>query len=100
METLFKDTDLFSSGELKVTKFDIPDAELTLHEHFFNREEADRYYEILMKETPWKEEPITLHGKTHIMPRLIAWYGKRRDGGKELALTETLLSIKERIEKT
>ena len=100
MNTLFSDTDLFSSGELKVTKFDIPDADLTLYEHFFNREEADRFYKILMQETPWKEEPITLHGKTHIMPRLIAWYGKRRDAGKELPLTGTLVTIKERIEKT
>ena len=34
MLTLFDDTDLFHSGDLKITHFNIPDAELTLYEHF------------------------------------------------------------------
>ena len=98
MNTLFDDTELFSSGAHRLKKFDLPDADLTLHEHFFKREEADRYYYILLKETPWKEAPITIHGKTHIMPRLVAWYGKRRDGGSELPLTPALSEIKEKVE--
>ena len=74
MLTLFDDTDLFNSGDLKITHFNIPDAELTLYEHFFNREKSDNYYRELMDETPWKQEPITIHGKTHPTPRLTAWY--------------------------
>ena len=29
----------------------------------------------LMDETPWSQETIQLYGKTHLQPRLIAWYG-------------------------
>ena len=76
MLTLFDDTDLFNSGDLKITHFNIPDADLTLYEHFFNREESDAYYQILMDETPWNQEPITIHGKTYPTPRLTAWFGK------------------------
>ena len=54
MLTLFNDTDLFNSGELREQKFDIPDADLKLYEHFFNRAESNRFYETLMEETPWK----------------------------------------------
>jgi len=80
MLTLFEDTDLFNSGDLKITHFNISDADLTLYEHFFNRADADHYYHAFMDETPWKQEPITIHGKTHPTPRLTAWYGKRRGG--------------------
>ena len=98
--TLFDDTALFNSGELKVTKFDIPDAELTLWEHFIQREEADLYYKLLLEETPWKQEPFTIHGKTVPTPRLTAWYGKRRSGKPPMELTPTLQEIKAKIEET
>jgi alkylated DNA repair dioxygenase AlkB len=101
MATLFDDTELFSSGELRVQKFDIPDAELTLWEHLFNREESNRFYEILLKDTPWKQEPITIHGNTHLTPRLTAWYGKHRDENLPVTpLTPTLQVIKDRVEET
>lgn len=31
--------------------------------------------EALIAETPWQAEDITLFGKTHPQPRLVAWYG-------------------------
>ncbi|HYF32943.1 MAG TPA: alpha-ketoglutarate-dependent dioxygenase AlkB [Chitinophagaceae bacterium] len=95
---MFNDTELFTSGALRVRKFDIPDAELTLYEHFFNREESDRFYKVLLEETPWKQEPITIHGQTHLMPRLTAWYGKRWSGKPPTPLTPTLATIQERVE--
>ena len=98
--SLFNDTELFTSGKLKVTKFDIPDAELTLWEHFIPREEADRYYKIILEETPWKQEPFTIHGKTVPTPRLTAWYGQRRSGKPPMDLTPTLHKIKSKVEET
>jgi alkylated DNA repair dioxygenase AlkB len=100
MMTLFNDTELFTSGDPTITKFDIPDAELSLYEHFFNREESDTFYKELVEQTPWKQEPITIHGKTHPTPRLTAWYGKRRDNKTELALTSTLLYLKSKVEQS
>lgn len=29
----------------------------------------------LVRETPWREEEITVFGRTHLQPRLVAWYG-------------------------
>jgi len=95
---LFNDTELFNSGEPRIQRFDIPDAELTLYEHFFNREESDRFYKILLEETPWKQEPITIHRQTHMMPRLIAWYGSRRSGKPPTPFTPTIEVIKEKVE--
>lgn len=97
--TLFNDTELFSSGELRVHSFDIPDAELTLWEHFFKREEADTFYKTLMAETPWKQEEITVYDKTHLTPRMTVWYGKKRDPDKPvLPLTPTLQLIQQKVE--
>ena len=102
MNTLFDDTQLFTSGELRVKDFDIPDASLKLWEHFFSREESDHFYETLMRETPWKQEEITVYDKTHLTPRMMVWFGKRRPGSTspELPLTPTLERIKEKIEAT
>ena len=101
MTTLFDDTQLFSSGQLRVQKFDIPDAELTLWEHFFNRDEADQFYQNLMVESPWKQEEITVYDKTHLTPRMTVWYGKRRDPQRPVRpLTPTLELIKKRVEET
>jgi alkylated DNA repair dioxygenase AlkB len=96
--TLFNDTELFTTGELRTEVFDIPDAELTLHEHFFEKRLADQYYSTLLADTPWKQELITIHGKTLLSPRLTAWYGKRRSNNPSTPLTPTLLAIQEKVE--
>ena len=44
-----------------------PDVELGL--------DAAQLLARLMDETPWSQESITLYGKTHLQPRLTAWYG-------------------------
>jgi alkylated DNA repair dioxygenase AlkB len=99
MNTLFDDTQLFSSGELRLQHFDIPDAELNLWEHFFPREEADQFYQTILAETPWKREEITVYNKTHLTPRMTVWYGKNRDANKPVRpLTATLELIKQRVE--
>jgi alkylated DNA repair dioxygenase AlkB len=101
MNTLFDDTQLFNSGELRVKEFSIPDAELSLWEHFFNREEADKFYKELLATTPWKQEEITVYDKTHLTPRMTVWYGKPRDSSHPIRpFTPTLQLIKEKVEAT
>jgi alkylated DNA repair dioxygenase AlkB len=95
---LFDDTEMFNSGGLKVTKFDIPDAELTLWEHFFPRAEADKFYNKLLHESPWKQETIVIHGETKPYPRLITWYGKLREGTAP-DFTPELRYIKAKVEE-
>ncbi|HTL07177.1 MAG TPA: alpha-ketoglutarate-dependent dioxygenase AlkB [Chitinophagaceae bacterium] len=101
MNTLFEDTALFSSGALRQQSFDLPDADLHLWEHFFNRQEADEIYTALLKHTPWEQRPITVFDKTVPTPRLTAWYGKQRDTSlPAIPFTPLLLQIKERVERS
>ena len=60
----------------------------------------------LIESTPWREQDITLFGKTYRQPRLLAWYG---DPGasyaysgtryQPLAWTATLQDLRERVEQ-
>ncbi len=102
---LFDDTNLFSAGETNIVRYNLPDAELTLYEHFFDKETADDLYTTLLANTKWQQDNITIYGKTHLTPRLTAWYG---DTSKSYTFSGTkmephpwspeLLMIKERIE--
>lgn len=96
--TLFDATELFDTGALRIQRFEVPDAKLTLYEHFFDKEMADRCYHTLLQDTPWKQELIMLYEKTVLSPRLTCWYGKRRSGERPLPFTPELLAIKNKVE--
>lgn len=61
----------FDSNEKEI----LLDGRLVYWPNFFPPDLAQRYFEILLKETPWRQEEITIFGKTMPMPRLMAWYG-------------------------
>ncbi|SHG14160.1 alpha-ketoglutarate-dependent dioxygenase AlkB family protein [Pedobacter caeni] len=42
---------------------------------FFTEEESDEYFEELLSGVSWKQEPITIFGKTVLQPRFTAFYG-------------------------
>ena len=50
---------------------------LTYDPHFIPRDEADRLFEELLRDTPWQEETLTMYGKPYKVPRLISWHGDR-----------------------
>lgn len=59
--------------------------------------------ESLIAETPWRQEDITVWGKTYSQPRLIAWYGEDTYTYSGLALdplplTQTLQDIRRGVE--
>lgn len=61
---------------------------------------------LIMKETTWKQEHVSVWGKRHLQPRLIAWYGDAGKGYSYAGIslspepwTPTLLSIKTQIEE-
>ena len=66
---------------------------------------ADQWLRQLTADTPWRQDQITLYGKTHPLPRQQAWYG---DAGCEyrysglhlqpLAWTPTLNRIRQTLE--
>ena len=98
---LFDDTDIFTSGKPKKTIFNVPDAELILYEGFFTKEESDAYYTTLLADTNWKETDLTVYDKTHIIPRMIAWYEDKTNPGANSnspEWTPELLTIKKKVE--
>jgi alkylated DNA repair dioxygenase AlkB len=105
--SLFDDTLLFTTPKPRTVRFDLPDAELTLYEGFFSKNEADRLYTSLLQTTEWRQEPITVYGKTYPTPRLTAWYGDPAasytfSGSKwePYSWSEYLLFVKGKVEKT
>ena len=81
------------------------DADLSVIPLFYRRPETGTLMQVLLDETPWQQETITLWGKQHLQPRLSAWYG---DAGSSYSYsgvvlephpwTPTLLRIKTDVE--
>jgi alkylated DNA repair dioxygenase AlkB len=55
--------------------FDLPNAEIEYHPHFFDAEKATLLFEKLYQETPWQQDEIKVFNKIHPQPRLTALYG-------------------------
>ena len=105
--SLFDDTSLFDPGKEHMVTYDIPDATLILYEHFFTKEQSDQLYTTLLEKTSWQQDHITIYGKTHLTPRLTAWYGETQKpytySGTKMEpypWTQELLLIKDKIETT
>ncbi|MDI9364151.1 MAG: alpha-ketoglutarate-dependent dioxygenase AlkB [Flavobacterium sp.] len=104
---LFNQTDLFGSiDNPKTKKFDLPDADVTLFEGFFTKQESDRLYKDLTEKILWQQDQIRFYGKMIDLPRLTAWYGENNKPYTYSGIpmnphpwTEDLLFIKNRIEK-
>ena len=71
-----------------------------------NREEADRYFEFLLKHIDWKNDEAILFGKRIITKRKVAWYGDKsfeyeysNTTKKALPWTKELLDLKSKLTK-
>ena len=53
----------------------LPDGELQLYADLPLGGDGDTLLRQLIDDIPWRQEYITLFGKTHRQPRLVAWYG-------------------------
>jgi hypothetical protein len=43
----------------------LPDATIKYYPNFINAKEADKLFELLIDQIPWRNDPITLFGKTY-----------------------------------
>lgn len=97
---LFDEYDLFTTGGNTKKNFDLPDLGLRLHEGFIPKFEADRYYDILLSATPWREYQMPMYDKVVTAPRMIAWYGYAEEAGQNaLPWTPELLELKAKVEQ-
>ena len=56
-------------------QLDMPDANLKYYANFIPPTQATSIMQSLQQSLSWRQEQITLYGKTHDVPRLQAWYG-------------------------
>ncbi|WP_070971860.1 alpha-ketoglutarate-dependent dioxygenase AlkB family protein [Vibrio sonorensis] len=68
--------DLFSNS-LKPDWIELPDAKLLLIPDFLPSTKADQCFSDLLEHVPWKQEAISLFGKSVLQPRVQAWYGDK-----------------------
>jgi len=95
--------DLFSEEK---TILKLPDAEVIYIPKFLNQYEADSYFEHLKSSINWRQDNITVFGKTYKQPRLTALYAENNSSYSyssivmsPIPFTSELLEIKQRIEK-
>ena len=92
--------DLFAS-EPGLDRLEIEDADISFVRQVDLGVPADDVLLELIEGTPWRQEAVTIYGKKHMQPRLIAWYG---DAGQRysysgialepLPWTETLARVR------
>lgn len=82
----------------------LADAELRYYPNFWSKEEADILFKILINEIPWKQDPITVFGKTYPQPRLTSLHSINEEpysySGISMepeSMTQTLNSILNKI---
>lgn len=83
----------------------LKDADVWYYPNFFSEEEREHYFNILRSQTKWKQDDITIFGKTHNQPRLTALYGNNKKTYSYSNITmypqefnRELLKIKSKIE--
>ena len=81
------------------------DGKAQLISPFFTEQKSDYYFQKLMTEISWKQEPIKIFGKAVMQPRLTALYGDLNKSYRysgmtmnPLEWTQSLMEIKKSIE--
>jgi alkylated DNA repair dioxygenase AlkB len=71
----------------KIT-FNVPDATIEYYPDFFDKVRSNELFAKLRDEIPWKQDEITVYGKTHPQPRLTALFGNE---GKSYAYSNVVM---------
>lgn len=89
----------------EVESFSLVDADVSLIHSFLSEPAADALYDQLLRETPWRQDRITLYGREMDIPRLQAWYGDQGCGYRysgivlePLPWTASLSEIRRQVE--
>ena len=84
---------------------ELPDATIKYYPHFLSPQEADSLFELLKNETPWRNDPITVFGKTYPQPRMTSLHGHTTDpyGYSGIVMqpnpmSKSLLDIEQKLE--
>lgn len=104
LSSLFFMFNLFNEEPIHLN---LPDAEFIYYPNFFSKEKADLFFEMLLNETPWQHDEISIFGKKILQPRLTSLYGNegKSYGYSNIVMqpnpfNKTLAFIKDEIENT
>lgn len=82
----------------------LEDGQIHLHPQWLSMSQANQYYQVLLDTLAWRQDQITIFGKTSFIPRLQAWYGDSQANYQYSGLTmipkkwtSDLLELKHRI---
>jgi len=96
--------ELFSNKN-KPIHIDMPDAEVFYYPHFFNPSKSDFFLTNLLNTIGWRQDQITVFGKTYPQPRLTALYANNTNTYTYSGITmrpkpfdDNLLIIKKEVE--
>lgn len=73
-------TSLFAPSPTPAQHLQLPDADIQFEPAFLSPSEADALFAHLHATIPWRQDSISLYGKTHPLPRLQQWYGPPEGG--------------------
>jgi len=62
---------------MKKIQYNLENANVTLFEDFFKKEESDQLFNNLINNVDWKQEKIKMYGKVHNLPRLTEVFGNK-----------------------
>jgi len=86
-------------------QLEMPNADVVYYPYFFEPHKSNHFFESLLKKVDWKQDTITVFGKTHPQPRLTALFGNNSKAYNYSGITMTpqpfnkeLLLIKKNIE--
>ncbi len=86
-------------------KLPMVDADITLYQQIALDQPYDELLHELIDNITWRQEEVTIYGKTHLQPRLSAWYGDKKLDYSYSGITlqpqpwsQTLVDLKTRIE--
>lgn len=93
-------------GSSQETRLNIPNADVLYVPRYYSRTESVDLLRVLIAETPWSQESVSMYGKKVAIPRLTAWYGDpgatyRYSGIRNTPLpwTKLLLDVRHRLEQ-
>ncbi|RLJ64491.1 alkylated DNA repair dioxygenase AlkB [Lacinutrix venerupis] len=89
----------------KEIHLNLPNSDISYYPNFFSKSEALDFYNTILNETNWRQDNITIFGKTYAQPRLTALFANNTKTYSYSNIimhpepfTNTLLTIKSKIE--
>lgn len=97
---------LYTNLHVLMETIEVQNGEILLDECFLEKKEADLLFDLFQLSLPFHQGSIKLYGKSHLIPRLEAFFATGEKiysySGKTLqthSFTKELLELKEKIEK-